>query len=88
MRRKFRVVVKLARVDPALMRPGLSTRVEIRREVRPNVLIAPRAAIDWSAKSPRARLDSGRLINVVLGSCNAQECVVKSGLEEGARLRV
>jgi multidrug resistance efflux pump len=87
MRRKFRVVVKLAKVNPALMRPGLSTRVEIRREVRPNVLIAPRAAIDWSAKSPRARLDSGRLVNVVLGSCNAQECVVKSGLEEGARLR-
>jgi len=87
MRRKFRVVVKLARVDPALMRPGLSTRVEIRREVRPNVLIAPRAAIDWSAKSPRARLESGRLVDVVLGSCNAQECIVKSGLEEGARLR-
>lgn len=87
MRRKFRVVVKLTKIDPALMRPGLSARVEIRRELLRNVLIAPRAAIDFSTKTPRARLESGRLVAVTLGSCNAQECVVKSGLDEGMRLR-
>jgi multidrug resistance efflux pump len=87
MRRKFRVVVKLAKIDPVLMRPGLSARVEIRREVQRDVLLAPRAAIDFSAKTPRARLESGRVVDVVVGSCNAQECVVKSGLEAGARLR-
>ena len=87
MRRKFRVVVKLAKIDPALMRPGLSARVEIRRELLRNVLIAPRAAIDFSTKTPRARLESGRLVAVTVGSCNAQECVVRSGLDEGARLR-
>ena len=87
MRRKFRVVVKLAKVDPALMRPGLSARVEVRREMQRDVLIAPRAAIDFSAKSARARLASGRLIAITVGSCNAQECVVKSGLDEGARLK-
>lgn len=87
MRRRFRVVVKLAKIDAALMRPGLSARVEIQRETQPNVLIAPRAAIDWSAKTPRAKLESGQFANVVVGSCNAQECVVKSGLDEGARLR-
>ena len=87
MRRKFRVVVKLARVDPSMMRPGLSTRVEIRRELLRGVLIAPRAAIDFSAKQPRARLASGKSVAVTIGSCNAQECVVKSGLDEGVRLR-
>jgi hypothetical protein len=87
MRRKFRVVVKLAKIDAALMRPGLSARVEIRRELQRNVLIAPRAAIDFSATSPRARLESGKLVPVGIGACNAQECVVKSGLDEGARLR-
>jgi multidrug efflux pump subunit AcrA (membrane-fusion protein) len=87
MRRKFRVVVKLAKVDPSMMRPGLSTRVEIRRELLRGVLIAPRAAIDFSAKQPRARLASGKSVAVSIGSCNAQECVVKSGLDEGVRLR-
>ena len=87
MRRKFRVVVKLDKLNPAVMRPGLSARVEIRREVQRDVLIAPRAALDFSAKSPKARLASGRVVDVVVGSCNAQECVVKSGLDEGARLK-
>jgi HlyD family secretion protein len=86
MRRKFRVVVKLAKIDPSMMRPGLSVRVEIRRELQHGVLIAPRAAIDFSAKQPRARLASGKSVAVTIGSCNAQECVVKSGLDEGVRL--
>jgi HlyD family secretion protein len=87
MRRKFRVVVKLAKIDPSMMRPGLSARVEIRRELQRGVLIAPRAAIDFSAKQPRARLASGKSVAVTVGSCNAQECVVKSGLDEGVRLK-
>lgn len=87
MRRKFRVVIKLARIDQSLMRPGLSARVEIRRGVENNVLIAPRAAIDFTDKQPRARLASGRTVVVGLGACNSQECVVTSGLEEGARLK-
>ena len=87
MRRKFRVVIKLAKIDQSLMRPGLSARVEIRRGVENNVLIAPRAAIDFTDKQPRARLASGRMVVVGLGACNSQECVVTSGLEEGARLK-
>ena len=70
-----------------MMRPGLSARVEIRRELLRGVLIAPRAAIDFSTKQPRARLASGKSVAVIVGSCNAQECVVKSGLDEGVRLK-
>ena len=87
MRRKFRVVVKLAKIDQSLMRPGLSARVEIRRATQNNVLIAPRAAIDFSGKQPLARLASGRNVAIGVGACNAQECVITSGLDEGVRLK-
>jgi HlyD family secretion protein len=83
LRRAFKVAVKLDRIDVTRMRPGLSARVEVRRERIANALLAPRGAIDFSKAGPRARLAGGRLVSVQLGSCNAQECVVRSGLEEG-----
>jgi multidrug resistance efflux pump len=86
LRRAFVVLVKLDQVDRERMRPGLSARVEVDRDTKANVLIAPRAALDFSGKSPRARLSGGKLVNVDLGSCNAQECVITAGLQEGARL--
>lgn len=63
MRRAFRVLVKLDKIEPARMRPGLSARVIIRREERPNAMLLSRAAI------------AGRK-DLKLGPCNAQECVV------------
>ena len=86
LRRAFRVVVTLDSIDPRRMRPGLSARVVVRRETQPGQLLAPRAALDLSASEPLAVLSSGRRVKVSLGSCNAQECVVKGGLEEGQRL--
>ncbi|HEX3108591.1 MAG TPA: efflux RND transporter periplasmic adaptor subunit [Thermoanaerobaculia bacterium] len=86
LRRAFVVLVKLDQIDPQRMRPGLSARVEIDRESKSDVLVAPRAALDFSGKTPRARLSGGKFVNVDVGSCNAQECVVTSGLQEGARL--
>lgn len=86
LRRAFVVLVKLDQIDHQRMRPGLSARVEVDREAKGGVLIAPRAALDFSGKTPRARLAGGKLVEVKLGSCNAQECVVMSGLDEGARL--
>src|SRR5437762_5563828 len=62
MRRRFRVVIRIDRIDRALMRPGLSARVQIRREMLRDVLLAPRAAIDFTSKEPRARLASGKLV--------------------------
>lgn len=82
LRRAFRVVVKLDRIDVDRMRPGLSARVEVRRQTMANALLAPRAAIDFSAPEARVRLAGGRLVPVKLGPCNAQECVVTSGLED------
>ena len=87
LRRHFDVLIDLHRLDPARMRPGLSARVIVRRESLPNALLAPRVALDFSGKTPRARTLRGELVDVKLGSCNAQDCVVLSGLEEGAKLR-
>jgi multidrug efflux pump subunit AcrA (membrane-fusion protein) len=86
LRRAFKVFVNLDRVDAQRMRPGLSARLVVRTQTIPNVLIAPRTALDLSSAKPRARLAGGRSVEVKLGVCNAQECVVSSGLEEGQRL--
>lgn len=86
LRRQFEVLVALEKLDLDRMRPGLSTRVLVHREGLSSALIAPRAAIDFSAKSPRARLDNGAMKEVKLGPCNALECVVTQGLDEGERL--
>lgn len=86
LRRHFEVVVTLDKLDQARMRPGLSARIDVHREAKGGVLLAPRAAIDFSSGKPRAQLAGGEAKEVKLGTCNAQDCVVVSGLEEGARL--
>lgn len=84
LRRAFRVVVSLDRIDPERMRPGLSARVTVHRERKSNVMLAPRASLDFATSS--ALLEGGKRVPVTLGSCNAQECVVLKGLQEGQRL--
>jgi multidrug resistance efflux pump len=87
LRRAFNVIVKLDKIDPVRMRPGLSARVIIRRNTQKNVLLAPRMGLDLSGKEPRARLVDGRTRTIAVGACNAQECVVTRGLREGEELR-
>lgn len=86
LRRNFEVLVAFDALDPNRMRPGLSARVVVLRDVKNAALLAPRAALELSGRTPRARLESGKLKEVKLGPCNAQDCVVVSGLEEGERL--
>jgi len=86
LRRQFDVLVALDRLDRARMLPGLSARVAVRRQVQPAVLLVSRAALDFSGKVPRAHVAGGTWKDVKLGPCNAQDCVVAGGLEEGARL--
>ncbi len=87
LRRAFNVVVKLDAIDSARMRPGLSARVIVRRAARNNVLLASRAALDLNGKQPRAFLAGGSARAVGVAACNAQECIVTSGLREGELLR-
>jgi HlyD family secretion protein len=86
LRRHFEVLVALDRLDPQRMRPGLSARIVVTRGTVPAALLAPRSAIDFAGAKPRVRLAGGDSKEVTLGACNALECVVKSGLEEGERL--
>lgn len=86
LRRSFRVRVSLDTSDPDRMRPGMSARVEIEARRLADVLVAPRAALDLSGEAAVARTDDGA-VEVRLGPCNPQECVVEGGLAEGTRLR-
>lgn len=84
LRRGFRVIIPLETIDRERMRPGLSVLAEVERLGAKDALLAPRAAIDTRAK--KARLADGRVVDVEIGACNAQECVVTKGLDEKARL--
>lgn len=86
LRRQFEVLVQLDRLDLERMRPGLSARIVVHRGTQQAALLAPRAALDFSAAKPRVRLHDGSMKEVQLGACNAQDCVIRSGLEEGERL--
>jgi multidrug resistance efflux pump len=87
LRRVFTAIVALEQLDTVRMRPGLSARVVVNAAANPDALLVPRAALDFSSLSaPKARLAGGKLVPVTLGPCNAQECVVKSGLNDGERL--
>lgn len=63
LRRAFTVRVRLSRTDPERMRPGMAARVRVTMERKKNVLLVPRASIDFS-----------RAPNSV---CNLFECVVE-----------
>lgn len=86
LRRHFEVLISVDRHDAERMRPGLSVRVAVHREVTPRALLVPRAALDLSGKTPRARLAGGVTRDVKLGSCNALDCIVLDGLKEGETL--
>lgn len=91
LRRFFQVAVDLERTDPERMIPGMSARVEVIVERRPESLLVPRAAV---ARPPaiagggpaRVALAGGGPAEVVLGPCNDVDCVVEEGLEAGTRL--
>jgi HlyD family secretion protein len=86
-RRAFLVAVALARTDPERLRPGMSVKLEVEAERRDGVLIAPRSCLALDGTGATAMLAGGERAPVRLGACSAQECVVESGLAEGARLR-
>jgi len=88
--RYFRVDVELLERDPKRMRPGMSVKVELTTDERPDVLLAPRQALDETADPPTVRLADGGVETVDLGPCNERECVVEAtagdALAAGTRL--
>lgn len=88
LRRAYNVRIELDAADAERMRPGMSVKVEVRPPAQEDVLLAPRAGLDFSGPTPRARLASGGDVDVKLGACNRDACVVTAGLADGARLRL
>ncbi len=84
LRPGFPVHVSLARTD-ALMRPGLSVRVEVVRAAWPKALSVPRGAVRFEKQGPVVR-KNGALVAVRLSSCTPLECIIDSGLVEGDRV--
>lgn len=87
LRRAYNVRITLDAADAERMRPGMSVKVEVRGEPKDGVLLAPRAGLDLAGKKARARLWSGEDVDVTLGPCNRDSCIVLSGVTEGSRLR-
>jgi HlyD family secretion protein len=83
----FRVRIALDQPDPALMRPGLSARVEVVRRVFERALVVPRRAVVRTGNQTSVRR-AGRdgLAAVRVAACLPLDCVIESGLEEGDRV--
>jgi HlyD family secretion protein len=71
-RRAFSVRLSLAKTDAARMRPGMSVKIVLPHESAKAALLVPRGAV------------LGK--DVKLGACDAQHCVVESGLREGEQV--
>lgn len=88
MRRVFRATLLLEESDAETMIPGMSVRAEVLPEPIDDALLIPRAAIDFTADPPMARLAGGADVALTLGRCSALVCVVEDGVAEGTRLQV
>ena len=87
LRRVYTVRIDLDASNAAQMRPGMSVKVDVQGEGKEGALLAPRGGLDFSGAAPRARLVSGKWVDVKLGPCDEGVCVVLSGLKEGDRIR-
>jgi HlyD family secretion protein len=85
----FPVRVSLAATDAAVMRPGLSARVEVVRRSWARALLVPRHAVRFEADGRVLVRRAGRAEpgEVTLEGCGPLACAVASGLAEGDRVR-
>ena len=88
LRRAFRVRVALDSTDRERMRPGMAARVEVLSPVVEDVLLVPRAALDFTESAPAAWKENGERVEVAVGACAGGSCVVESGLDEGDQLQM
>ena len=85
-RRGFDVTIEIeSEYGQVLLVPGMSVRVETERREDEGLLI-PRAALDLGSDPPRALKRNGSWVEIDLGECSAQDCVLLDGLAEGSKL--
>lgn len=86
MQRHFSVVLDVEEVDSEIMRPGMSVKVEVQVVRYADVPLAPRTALTVTDRG--AWLDTADdRVPVVLGPCNAHECVLEDGPPAGTPVR-
>ena len=86
-RRFFGVTVEIEGLDPTWMRPGMSSRVVLRRRSCEACLLVPRRSLLFDGSGEvRARLAGGGWAAVTLGPCSDLLCAVEDGLEAGTAL--
>ena len=84
-RRSFEVMIALSEENHERLLPGLSVKVEILGHEVHDVLVAPRAALDFDALPARLRAADGGRDEVDVGLCDAQRCVVQPHGDAGQR---
>lgn len=84
----FPVRISMARTDPALMRPGLSVRVEVIRREWAKTLVVPRGAVRFEGERALAARAGGSDAEVRVAGCGPVACALESGLAEGDHVRV
>jgi HlyD family secretion protein len=80
--------VEIAVVDEAaqLLRSGMSADIEIVTAEQKDVLLVPLVAIQSSGKRRFVKLSNGEERNIVTGSTDGTQMVVKSGLNDGEQV--
>lgn len=82
-RRFFSVVLRLQGGELQDLRPGLSVQADVLVARHEGELLVPRVALDTSTEPARAWPQGGQAVDVVLGPCDAHQCIVLAGLSEG-----
>ena len=88
-RRFFDVIVTLDEAPPALLRPGMSVRVEVIRRRVSDATLVPRAALVGGPRpdgKAQVRRLSGELQTIEVDFCSELTCAVRAGLSQGSRL--
>ncbi len=86
-RRFFRVLVSLDEIDPEIMRPGMSVKVEVVRNRWTDVRIVPRQTLTVEGDHHLVSLPGGSSEEVMVLGCNAVDCAVDDARVESASLR-
>jgi len=87
LRRGFALVLSLDKATDK-MRPGMAVKVELRRPPIAGAIVVPRGAVVFTNDKARVELASGQLVDVEVGACDAQGCVVTKGLSEGQSVAI
>jgi len=82
-RRFFLTQIELGTTDPAVMRPGMSAKIEVLRHRYEDVLLAPREALDLASDPPILHLRGADPVAVRVAACDPVDCVLESGPPEG-----